>query len=74
MKSLYSSEKSVFLDALDIESLSDRAAFVADACQGNAEMFAAVSLCCGNTNANSIRLTGRSSRAALGSRFMSRGR
>jgi hypothetical protein len=36
-------EKSVFLDALDIGSPSERAAFVEAACQGNASLFASVS-------------------------------
>ena len=36
-------EKSIFLDALDIESPSDREAFVKAACQGNLTLFASVS-------------------------------
>ena len=36
-------EKSIFLDALDIESPSDRAAFIEVACQGNPELVASVS-------------------------------
>ena len=36
-------EKSIFLDALDIESPSDRAAFIEAACQGNPELAASVS-------------------------------
>ncbi|MCO6436872.1 MAG: serine/threonine protein kinase [Phycisphaerae bacterium] len=36
-------EKSIFLDALDIESPSDRAAFVEESCQGRPELLASVS-------------------------------
>lgn len=43
MKSQYPSEKSIFLDALDIESPGDRSAFVEKACYGNSKLLAAVS-------------------------------
>ena len=43
MKSEPLTEKSIFLDALDIESPSDRAAFIEVACQGNPELAASVS-------------------------------
>ncbi len=43
MKPELQSEKSIFLDALDIESPSDRAAFIEAACQGNPELLASVS-------------------------------
>src|SRR5688572_19175015 len=43
MRSDIQTEKSVFLKALDIESLSERAAFIEVACQGNPDLFAAVS-------------------------------
>ncbi len=43
MKSAHPTEKSIFLDALDIESSSDRAAFIEAACQGNLELAASVS-------------------------------
>lgn len=43
MKPEFPTEKSIFLDALDIESPSDRAAFVEAACQGNPELLASVS-------------------------------
>ena len=43
MKSHYPSEKSIFLDALDIESPGDRSAFVETVCHGNSELLAAVS-------------------------------
>ncbi|MEW4489500.1 serine/threonine-protein kinase [Thalassoglobus sp. JC818] len=42
MSSQSPSEKSVFLDALDIESTSERAAFVESSCRGNPELHAAV--------------------------------
>ncbi|MCU0979820.1 MAG: serine/threonine protein kinase [Pirellulaceae bacterium] len=43
MKSEHPTEKSIFLDALDIESPSDRAAYLEVACQGNPELAASVS-------------------------------
>ncbi|MBC8871367.1 MAG: serine/threonine protein kinase [Planctomycetes bacterium] len=43
MKSEHPTEKSIFLDALDIESPSDRAAFIEAACQGNPELARSVS-------------------------------
>ena len=43
MKSEFPTEKSIFLDALEIESPSDRAAFIEAACQGNSELAASVS-------------------------------
>jgi eukaryotic-like serine/threonine-protein kinase len=43
MKPEPATEKSIFLDALNIESPSDRAAFVEDACQGNPGLLASVS-------------------------------
>ena len=43
MKPEPATEKSIFLDALDIESPSDRAAFIEAACQGNPELAASVS-------------------------------
>ena len=43
MRSEIHTEKSVFLKALDIESPSERAAFIEVACQGNPDLLAAVS-------------------------------
>ena len=43
MKSHLRTEKSIFLDALDIESPSDRATFIEESCQGNSELLVLVS-------------------------------
>ncbi len=43
MKSEKPTEKSIFLDALDIESPRDRAAFIEAACQGDPQLLASVS-------------------------------
>ncbi len=43
MNSSSPTEKSIFLDALDIESPSDRAAFVEASCQGNSKLLVSVS-------------------------------
>ena len=43
MTSDHPTEKSIFLDALDIESLRERAAFIEEACQGSPQLFASVS-------------------------------
>ena len=43
MKPEPAAEKSIFFDALDIESPSDRVAFVVSACQGNPKLLASVS-------------------------------
>jgi eukaryotic-like serine/threonine-protein kinase len=42
MKPVRSSEKSIFLEALDIESIGERAAFVEVACRGDAGLLASV--------------------------------
>lgn len=43
MKSFRSSEKSIFLEALDIESAEERIAFVQGACRGDQALFSSVS-------------------------------
>lgn len=43
MKSFRSSEKAIFLEALDIESAEDRLAFVQAACRGDQALFSSVS-------------------------------
>jgi len=42
MRPVRSSEKSIFLEALDIESSEDRTAFIESACRGDAALFASV--------------------------------
>ena len=43
MKSFRSSEKAIFLEALDIESAEERLAFVQAACRGDQALFSSVS-------------------------------